>query len=262
MTPPRILCYHKVDRRVELGVTRLSPRRFARQIERLACRGYTTLSLSEVRACLTGTRRAAPNEIAITFDDGYRALRDYAFPVLAAHGFSAICFVVTAYAGRLNWWDVAYGGRRFAHLAWRDMRRWQARGIEFASHTATHPRLTWLSDAEVSRELAQSRADLRAALDNDSSTLSWPFGAHAQREHAIAQREGYDLAFTIGRERGWTGDLFAVPRHPVYMWAPPMPGVGHLARADGIAGTIANRCAVGTALIQRRGTARKRTATA
>ena len=32
---PPILCYHKVEPRRELGVTRLSPRRFARQIERL-----------------------------------------------------------------------------------------------------------------------------------------------------------------------------------------------------------------------------------
>ena len=251
MTPPCILCYHKVDRRVELGVTRLSPRRFARQMERLAGTGYTTLTLAELRACLTGGRRPARTEIAITFDDGYRALRDHAFPVLAAHGFTAACFVVTAYAGKLNRWDVAYGGRRFAHLAWRDMRRWQGRGIEFASHTATHPRLTWLPDDAVSRELAQSRGDLRAALDIDAYALSWPFGAHAQREHAIARREGYGLAFTIGAARSWTGDLFAVPRHPVYMWSPPKPGVGHLARADALAGTIANRCAVGTSIIRR-----------
>jgi len=252
VTPPCILCYHKVDRRVELGVTRLSPRRFARQMERLARTGYTTLTLAELRACLTGVRRPARNEIAITFDDGYRALRDHAFPVLAAHGFTATCFVVTAYAGKLNRWDVAYGGRRFAHLSWRDMRRWQSRGIAFASHTATHPRLTWLPDAAVSRELAQSRADLLAALDVDCYALSWPFGAHAQRERVIAQREGYDLGLTIGLAQPWTGDLFAVPRHPVYMWSAPMPGVGHFRRVEAVAGTIANRCAIGTSIIRRR----------
>ena len=256
MTSPCILCYHKVDRRVELGVTRLSPKRFARQIERLARTGHATLSLADLRACLTGARRQAPNEIAITFDDGYRALRDHAFPVLAAHGFTAICFVVTDYAGRLNRWDVAYGGRRFAHLAWRDMRRWQSRGIEFASHTATHPRLTWLAEEDVARELARSRADLRAALDVDTRALSWPFGAHTGREEAIAQREGYDVAFTIGDGRDWTGDRFAVPRHPVYMWSPPMPGLGVLAPLDVLAGIIANRCAVGTSIIRGRAEAR------
>jgi len=251
VTSPRILCYHKVDRRVELGVTRLSPRRFARQIERLARRGCTTLSLDQLRACLTGARRAGPREIAITFDDGYRSLRDHAFPVLAEHGFTATCFVITDYAGKLNRWDVAYGGRRFAHLAWRDMRRWQSRGIEFASHTATHPRLTWLGDEDVARELARSRAAIRDALDVDPAALSWPFGAHGQREHRIAEREGYTLGLTIGSARTWTDDLFAVPRHPVYVWSPPAPGFGVLATLDAVAGTVANRCAVGTSIINR-----------
>lgn len=250
MTPPRILCYHKVDRRVELGVTRLSPRRFARQIERLARRGCTTLSLDQLRACLTGIRRAAPDEIVITFDDGYRALRDHAFPVLAAHGFSGLCFVITDYAGKLNTWDVAYGGRRFAHLTWRDMRRWQSRGIEFASHTATHPRLTWLGDAQVARELSRSRAAIRDALDVDADAVSWPFAAHAQREHRIAEQEGYAMGLTIGGAGAWRGDLFAVPRHPVYLWSPPTPAFGPLAATDAFAGSLANRCAVGTSILR------------
>ncbi|MGH7664591.1 MAG: polysaccharide deacetylase family protein, partial [Gemmatimonadaceae bacterium] len=140
---PPILCYHKVERRQELGVTRISPPRFARQICRLARAGWRTLSLTEMIAVVRGVRPLGHRELAITFDDAYRGLRDHAFPVLADHGMTATCFVITGYAGALNRWDVAYGGRRFAHLAWRDMRRWQNRGIDFASHTVSHPRLTW-----------------------------------------------------------------------------------------------------------------------
>ena len=125
---PPILVYHKVDCRSEIGVTRLSPRRFARQIESLAAGGWRTLTLNELAASLAGTRPAGPREFAITFDDAYRGLRDYAFPALADAGFTAACAVITEYAGRLNRWDVAIGGRRFAHLAWRDIERWAARG--------------------------------------------------------------------------------------------------------------------------------------
>ena len=46
---PPILCYHKVDPRLELGVTRISPGRFARQVERLARDGWRTLTLAEDR---------------------------------------------------------------------------------------------------------------------------------------------------------------------------------------------------------------------
>jgi peptidoglycan/xylan/chitin deacetylase (PgdA/CDA1 family) len=246
---PRILCYHKIDPRCELGVTRISPRRFARHIERLAAGGWRTLTIDEVTACLRGTRVVAPNEIAITFDDAYRALREHAFPVLEAHGFSATCFVITAYAGRLNRWDVAYGGRRFAHLAWRDMRRWQARGIAFASHTATHPRLTWLTDSAVAGELRDSREHITRALDAEPRAVSYPFGASGAREHALAQETGYDAGFTLSAS--WNGDPMATPRLPVYVWSPPVPGLGVLRHFERATATMANRASVGTALIQR-----------
>ena len=243
---PPILCYHKVDPRHELGVTRLSPRRFARQIERLAEGGWRALTLDEVAACARGERPAADNEVAITFDDGYRALREHAFPVLEAHGFVATCFVITAFAGRLNRWDVAYGGRRFAHLAWRDMRRWQSRGITFASHTATHPRLTWLDRASAERELVSSRAEVAAALDVAPTAVSYPFGASGSREHTLARDAGYDVAFTLNAS--WNGDAMAIPRLPVYPWSPPLPGVGSLAGVERIVATAANRAAIGTSM--------------
>jgi peptidoglycan/xylan/chitin deacetylase (PgdA/CDA1 family) len=245
---PRILCYHKVDRRLELGVTRLSPRKFARQIEALAAAGWRTLTLEELAAAVRGDRVPAANELAITFDDGYRALREHAFPVLEAHGFNATCFVITAYAGRLNRWDVAYGGRRFAHLAWRDMRRWQSRGITFASHTATHPRLTWISDARAAGELEHSRVDLERALDAESRAVSYPFGACTSREHALARSVGYEVGFTLSPS--WNGNPMAVPRLPVYMWSPSRPGIGPFAPLERLAATVANRASVGTALWQ------------
>lgn len=250
MTPcaPRILCYHKVDPRLELGVTRISPRRFARQIDRLAEGGWRTLTLDEIRSCARGERAVAANEMAITFDDAYRALREHAFPVLEAHGFSATCFVITAYAGRLNRWDVAYGGRRFPHLAWRDMRRWQSRGITFASHTVTHPRLTWMTDAAASDELVRSREDLHRALDAEPIAVSYPFGACGSREYALAREAGYDVGFTLAPV--WTGDAMAIPRLPVYLWSPPRPGTGPLRHLERAVATAANRASVGTALIQ------------
>jgi peptidoglycan/xylan/chitin deacetylase (PgdA/CDA1 family) len=243
---PLVLCYHKVDRRRELGVTRISPRRFAKQIERFAAAGYRALTLGEFAACVRGTRAAAANEILITFDDAYRALRDYAFPVLEAHGFPATCFVITAYAGKLNRWDVAYGGRRFAHLAWRDMRKWQGRGITFASHTATHPRLTWLTDRDVGLELDDSRRDIQAALDSPTCTISYPFGAHGAREQSLARALGYELGFTLAGS--WNGSSLALPRLPVYVWSPRIPGVSNLRALERVSATIANRASVGTVL--------------
>jgi peptidoglycan/xylan/chitin deacetylase (PgdA/CDA1 family) len=245
---PPVLCYHKVERRQELGVTRISPQRFAKQIERLARAGWRALSLSEVIACASGQRIAAPNELAITFDDGYRGLREHAFPVLEAHGFRATCFVITDFAGKLNRWDVAYGGRRFAHLAWRDMRAWQGRGIEFASHTATHPRLTRMSELGVYEELDRSRRAFAAALGVDSLAVSYPFGAAGSREEHLARQAGYAAGFGIAR--AWGESVMSIARTPVYLWAPLVPVVGVLRAPEQVAALLANRCAIGTTLLR------------
>lgn len=246
---PPILCYHKVERRHELGVTRISPRRFARQIERLAAAGWRTMTLAGLDAVVRGERAAGPRELMITFDDGYRGLREHAFPVLEAHGFGAVCSVITDYAGRLNRWDVAYGGRRFAHLAWRDLQRWQLRGIECVSHTASHPRLTWLTPIEVGRELAGSARAIESHLGARPAAVSYPFGAAGEREQRIAILEGYSLGLTLATR--WRGDPMAISRLPVYAWSPPVPGVGILAPVEWIGAAGANRCAVGTTVWQR-----------
>jgi peptidoglycan/xylan/chitin deacetylase (PgdA/CDA1 family) len=215
----------------------------------LAADGYRTLTFDELVACVRGDRALSGNEVAITFDDAYRALRDHAFPVLEAHGFAATCFVITGFAGRVNRWDVAYGGRRFAHLSWRDMRRWQGRGIAFQSHTVTHPRLTWIGEDAVARELRDSHTDLTRALDAEPRAVSYPFGACGARERSLARDAGYEIGFTLNAR--WTGDPMAVPRLPVYMWSLRRPGTGPFRRLERLAATVANQASVGTALWRR-----------
>jgi peptidoglycan/xylan/chitin deacetylase (PgdA/CDA1 family) len=247
MLPP-VLCYHKVERRRELGVTRLSPRKFAAQVHALARAGWKGLTLSEFSAIVAGQRAARERELLITFDDAYRGLRDYAFPVLRDAGFGAACFVITDYAGRLNQWDVAYGGRRFAHLTWRDIDRWHERGIDFGSHTATHPRLTWLDAARLDAELVESRVALQSALGTLASAIAYPFGSASEREVIAAGRAGYSLGFGVGGR--WRNDPMLVPRSPVHCWCPTMPLRGVHAWAARLASEAAARCAVGTALLQ------------
>ena len=249
---PTVLCYHKIERRRELGVTRLSPRRFATQIEALAHAGWRGLSLGEFAATVRGERVATDRELLITFDDAYRGLRDHAFPVLRDAGFGGVCFVITDFAGRLNRWDVAYGGRRFAHLSWRDIERWSAasgRSIAFESHTATHPRLSWADDRGLVDELSRSHQAIALALGTPPSAIAYPFGAVSARVTAAATQAGYALGFGVGGR--WRGDLLRLPRIPVHCWSPRLPAVGRFGAMERFVSSAAGQCSVGTALWQR-----------
>jgi peptidoglycan/xylan/chitin deacetylase (PgdA/CDA1 family) len=221
---PPVLCYHKIERRRELGVTRLSPARFARQMHALAHAGWRGISLADFAATVRGDRSPGRRELLITFDDAYRGLRDFAFPVLRDIGFSATCFVITDFAGRLNRWDVAYGGRRFAHLAWRDIEAWSETGIAFESHTSTHPRLSWLTDRALWTELLRSRDTLEAALGKAPAAISYPFGAVDDRVASLARKAGYSIGF--GLRGKWSGDAMRIPRTAVHCWSPTLPVVG------------------------------------
>lgn len=250
---PSVLCYHRVGGPLELGVTRVARRVFARHVITLARSGWRTLTLAQYASRIGGTPAAdGERECLLTFDDGYASLADFAYPLLRDLGFMATTFVVTDFVGQANTWDVRYTWRRMMHLDWRAMEQWQARGFAFASHTASHARLTWLSDARVTNELARSRDALVRRLGAEAGrALAYPFAAYDPRIERLAGSLGYELGF--GGVRG-TGSPLGLPRVPVYVWDVGSVPLGLRTDMWGQAGRlvarVANRCAIGTSVIR------------
>lgn len=240
-----VLCYHRIGGPLELGVTRVARSVFQRQMTALARAGWRTLTLADYAA----PPHSAPRTVLISFDDGYASLADFAYPLLADLGFTATTFLVTDFVGKRNTWDVRYTWNRLPHLDWAAIERWRARGFDFASHTATHPRLTWLSDARAADELGRSRETLQARLGGAGpAAVAYPFGAVDDRVARLARDAGYGLGF--GGVRGDADDPLRQPRTPVYMWDVGTTPLGLRTGGWGAAGRfvahVANRCAVGT----------------
>jgi peptidoglycan/xylan/chitin deacetylase (PgdA/CDA1 family) len=248
VTPP-VLCYHRVGGPPELGVTRVARSVFEGQMTALARAGWRTLTLPEFANPRPTSH--APRTFLLSFDDGYASLARHAYPLLAGLGFTATTFVITDFIGRDNTWDVQYTWRRLAHLDWPAIERWRTRGFEFASHGATHRRLTWLDDATAADELGRSRETLVARLGADAGrAVAYPFGAVDARVERLAAAAGYDLGF--GGVRG-DGSRLHLPRVPVYVWDRGATPFGLRGDTLGSVGRfvahVANRCAVGTSLM-------------
>jgi len=252
---PPVLCYHRIGGALELGVTRVARAVFERQMRALARAGWRTLSLAQFAERL---RPRAPGPggadhvFLLTFDDGYESLGEHAFPILAGLGFTATTFLVTGHVGRLNTWDVRYTRDRLRHLDWSAVDRWRSRGFEFASHSASHARLTWLDDGRLVEELGGSRETLVRRLGPDSGrALAYPFGARGARVERVARAAGYELGF--GGVRG-NASPFNLARVPVYSWDVGSTPVGLRGGAVGVLGRLAadlaSRCAVGTSVMQ------------
>ena len=248
---PPVLCYHRIGGVLELGVTRVAQSVFGRQMATLARAGWRTLTLDEFASRRQRGVVAPCHEFLLTFDDGYASLADQAYPIVAEAGFTATTFLVTDHIGRLNTWDVQYTRRRLPHLDWSAIERWQARGFDFASHSASHARLTWLDDARLTDQLGRSRETLRRRLGATSGrAIAYPFGARDARVERLAHAAGYDLGF--GGVRG-NGSPLSLARVPVYSWDVGSVPVGLRSDAIGALGRLlahaANRCAVGTSVM-------------
>jgi peptidoglycan/xylan/chitin deacetylase (PgdA/CDA1 family) len=215
----------------------------------LARTGWRTLSLQEFAS--PRTTHPVPRTFLLTFDDGYASLAEHAYPVLADLGFTATTFLITDYVGKTNTWDVQYTWNRLPHLAWHDLEQWQARGFAFASHGASHRRLTWLNDAAIETELATSRALLTARLGREAGrAIAYPFGAVDTRIATRARAVGYELGFA---GVNGTSDALRLARVPVYVWdlgdTPFGLRTDNLGQAGRVVAHVANRCAVGTSVM-------------
>ncbi len=81
-------------------------------------------------------------------------------------------------------------------MSWDHVREMSAAGIEFGSHTVTHPILSTVDDEALNRELVNSRQKLERELGKPVSILAYPIGeASAFNDKVIgaAQSAGYRI---------------------------------------------------------------------
>ena len=84
-------------------------------------------------------------------------------------------------------------------LSWDEVRTMLQGGIEFASHTVSHPILSQLDDSALLHELGASRDAIRRETGHDVPVIAYPIGkrgAYDARVIQAAQRCGYRLGIS------------------------------------------------------------------
>jgi len=155
--------------------------------------------------------------VVLTFDDGFKNFHTHAFPILSEHGFSATVFLVTDLCGRYNDWNGnPHELPRSELLSWSDIKALNDAGIEFGSHTRTHPDLTKLTVAEATAEIAESRAAIEDALGREAQTFAYPFGRYNSVVRRIAQAN-FDASCSVKLGKVTSrSDLFSLERIDAY----------------------------------------------
>jgi peptidoglycan/xylan/chitin deacetylase (PgdA/CDA1 family) len=104
-----------------------------------------------------------------------------------------------------------------AVLNWEQVREMAGAGIEFGSHTVSHPTLTMLDDDELHRELYESRMKIQQETGQPVEVVGYPVGnAYAFDERVVqaAKSCGYKLgvSYVSGVSRMGDPDEFALRR--------------------------------------------------
>ncbi|HLG69307.1 MAG TPA: polysaccharide deacetylase family protein [Chloroflexota bacterium] len=210
-----VLMYHAFTEHEPAGAYITPARRFALQLALLRLTGWRLLTMEEFLAYRQTGDLPPPRSVVLTIDDGYRDMYDVAFRLLKRWQAHATVFAVSGLLGGANVWDRDGRLARRPLLTVQQLREMAAAGVSVGAHTRTHPMLPRLSDVELERELAGSRADL-SAFGAPPAAFAYPFGETSESVRAAVRRAGFSAAF--GVETGINGPAtadFALRRVPV-----------------------------------------------
>lgn len=206
---PLIVCYHAVSDSWPHFLA-ISPAVLSDQLSLLIGHGYRPGRLADTLA----VRR---HLLHVTFDDAFASVAQ-ALPILERFGIPCTIFVCTDFAdgGRpldipeLNAQLEAHPGE-LVTMDWAQLAALPEDLVEIGSHTLSHAHLRQLDDAELARELTQSRGRIEEQLGRPCRYLAYPFGEEDGRVRAAAREAGYGAAFALpGRPR--PRDDYGIPR--------------------------------------------------
>jgi peptidoglycan/xylan/chitin deacetylase (PgdA/CDA1 family) len=94
-------------------------------------------------------------------------------------------------------------------LTWEQIRAMGREGIDFGSHTMTHPAVSQLNETDLKLELGESKRILEQRIGKDVAHFAYPFGKPADCglvARAILERTGYRSAGTTTEGINQAGD--------------------------------------------------------
>lgn len=160
-----ILMYHSVNPNHPFSIL---PNEFEQQIKFLVS-NYQVLPLKDFL-------NFNENSLAITFDDGYEDNFYYALPILKKYNCPATFFICTGFVTEKI--DITRKGvyRGLKPLSVNQVKEMKKEGMDFGSHTHTHPILSKISLEEAKKEIHKSKIILENILGDEVKVFAYPQG--------------------------------------------------------------------------------------
>lgn len=180
-----IIMYHyvrNVDKNADpLGWNlSINPGDFEKQLAWLKEQGYRGVHLADL---MDG--KVPEKGVVLTFDDGLEDFYTTALPLLKKYGFTASNAVITGMIGANE------------HMNTEQIKGSIKAGVEITSHTIGHLDLAKQSEAEVRRQVRESRDFLEKTFGIGVTGFVYPSGKYNDAVVRILAEEGYKIAVTV-----------------------------------------------------------------
>lgn len=167
---------------------------FEKQMKYLYENGYKTLKLKEVIDYYYNNKELPEKSVLLTFDDMYKSIYIYAYPILKKYNFNAVGFVV------LDWlFDEA---QNYSHTSSVCMSKRELKEIsdvfEFANHTKSmHTRNADATTVQIADKESFFK-DLAECEDfvSTKGAFAYPFGGYNDEVIRRLKKADFKLGFT------------------------------------------------------------------
>jgi peptidoglycan/xylan/chitin deacetylase (PgdA/CDA1 family) len=157
---------------------------FKAEMDWLAANGYHPVTMEDLSAYFTQNRPLPGKPVVLTFDDGYLDLYTTAYPILKAHHFKAVAYIVSGFVNESRYVTSAM------------VREMDANGIEIGSHTVTHPNLARTPSFLVAYQVQASKKWLEQLLGKPVVDFAYPSGKYSVAVELALAHAGYSTAVT------------------------------------------------------------------
>lgn len=196
-----VLLYHDMLPRhlMRTEISTVSLEKFEQQMAYLAERKFTTVTAEQLEAYLEGRLVVENQAVVITFDDGLLSTKDYAYPVLKRHGFTALHHIISSRIYRGKEGPAKEGGGLLQYLKPSDLKSLND-VYSFEAHTSELHELQLDTNKAVVFEHSQEEiiADLHdnKKLVPHAISIAYPYGQYNEEFIAAAQAVGLKIGFT------------------------------------------------------------------
>ena len=193
---PRLVMLHQVTPNELPSGMNMPPDRFELLLQILQRQGREFVTVSELVAS-----PQTPNQVALTFDDGFADNYEYAFPLLKKYQAKATIYIAIDIAEIKKLSPEQIGEMANSGL------------IEFGAHSVHHVNLTKIDDAQALQEIHNSK-DIVQGMVGSCRSFAYPYGRFEERHEAMVEAAGFSSAVSTRKkiEPISSANIFRLPR--------------------------------------------------